>query len=71
MGLALEKNSQDKDILHALFNVLETQNIIDGEANITLIQPRSAPSEDWSQGLAEASVRAPWSRHCWQSGRPE
>jgi regulator of protease activity HflC (stomatin/prohibitin superfamily) len=41
VGLALKKISQDEDILHALFNVLETQNIIDGQANITLI-PRNA-----------------------------
>jgi hypothetical protein len=37
----LKKISQDEDILHALFNVLETQNIITGEANITLI-PKNA-----------------------------
>ena len=41
VGLALKKISQDEDILHALFNVLETQNIIDGQANITLI-PKNA-----------------------------
>jgi hypothetical protein len=41
VGLALKKISQDTDISRALFNVLETQNIIDGEANITLI-PRNS-----------------------------
>jgi len=41
VGLALKKISQDPDIAHALFNVLETQNIIAGEANITLI-PRNS-----------------------------
>ena len=41
VGLALKKISQDEDILHALFNVLETQNIIAGEASITLI-PRNS-----------------------------
>jgi hypothetical protein len=41
VGLALKKISQDEDILHALFNVLETQNIIEGHANITLI-PRNS-----------------------------
>ena len=35
------KISQDPDIAHALFAVLETQNIIAGEANITLI-PRNS-----------------------------
>jgi len=41
VGLALKKISQDPDISRALFNVLETQNIIGGEANITLI-PKNA-----------------------------
>jgi len=41
VGLALKKISQDPDISHALFAVLETQNIIAGEANITLI-PRNS-----------------------------
>ena len=41
MGLALKKISQDPDIAHALFNVLETQNIIAGEASITLIPKNS------------------------------
>jgi regulator of protease activity HflC (stomatin/prohibitin superfamily) len=41
VGLALKKISQDPDISHALFAVLETQNIIDGQASITLI-PRNS-----------------------------
>jgi len=41
VGLALKKISQDPDISRALFNVLETQNIIGGEANITLIPKNS------------------------------
>ena len=41
VGLALKKISQDPDIARALFSVLETQNIIAGEASITLI-PRNA-----------------------------
>jgi len=41
VGLALKKISSDLDILRALFNVLETQNIIAGEANITLIPPNA------------------------------
>ena len=41
VGLALKKISQDPDIAHALFNVLETQNIIAGEAAITLIPKNS------------------------------
>lgn len=41
VGAALKKISADLDISHALFAVLETQNIIAGEANITLI-PRNS-----------------------------
>ena len=41
VGQALQKISQDPDISHALFQALETQNIIDGEAAITLI-PKNA-----------------------------
>jgi regulator of protease activity HflC (stomatin/prohibitin superfamily) len=41
VGQALQKISQDPDISRALFNVLETQNIIDGEAAITLIPKNS------------------------------
>ncbi|HSY19897.1 MAG TPA: SPFH domain-containing protein [Candidatus Acidoferrales bacterium] len=41
VGLALKKISQDPDISRALFHVLETQNIIGGEANITLIPKNS------------------------------
>src|SRR5882762_1760709 len=41
VGLALKKISQDPDISHALFKVLETQNIVDGEAAITLIPKNS------------------------------
>jgi len=42
VGAALQKISQDGDISRALFSVLETQNIIEGEAAITLI-PKNAP----------------------------
>ena len=37
VGAALQKISEDPEIAKALFRVLETQNIIDGEANITII----------------------------------
>jgi hypothetical protein len=37
VGLALKKISQDPDISRALFKVLETQNLITGQAAITLI----------------------------------
>jgi regulator of protease activity HflC (stomatin/prohibitin superfamily) len=41
VGMALKKISQDPDISRALFKVLETQNIVDGEAAITLIPKNS------------------------------
>jgi regulator of protease activity HflC (stomatin/prohibitin superfamily) len=41
VGQALQKISEDPDISQALFKVLETQNLIDGEAVITLI-PKNA-----------------------------
>jgi hypothetical protein len=37
VGAALQKISQDPEISSALFQTLETQNIIDGQATITLI----------------------------------
>jgi regulator of protease activity HflC (stomatin/prohibitin superfamily) len=41
VGAALQKISQDPEISRALFQALETQNIIDGEAVITLV-PRNS-----------------------------
>jgi regulator of protease activity HflC (stomatin/prohibitin superfamily) len=41
VGMALQKISQDADISRALFEALETKNIIDGQANITLIPKNS------------------------------
>ena len=41
VGAALQKISQDADISRALFETLETQNIIEGEAAITLLPPKS------------------------------
>jgi regulator of protease activity HflC (stomatin/prohibitin superfamily) len=41
VGQALQKISEDKAISQALFKVLETQNIIDGEAAITLVPQNS------------------------------
>jgi regulator of protease activity HflC (stomatin/prohibitin superfamily) len=42
VGAALQRISQDEDISRALFETLETQNIIQGQAAITLI-PQGAP----------------------------
>jgi len=41
VGQALQKISEDPDISQALFKVLETQNIIEGEAAITLVPHNS------------------------------
>jgi regulator of protease activity HflC (stomatin/prohibitin superfamily) len=41
VGMALQKISQDPEIFRALFQALETQNIIDGQAVITLV-PRNS-----------------------------
>jgi len=40
VGVALEKISQDPEISNTMFEILETQNIIDGKAEITLV-PRN------------------------------
>jgi regulator of protease activity HflC (stomatin/prohibitin superfamily) len=41
VGAALQNISRDPDILRALFESLETQNIIDGQATITLVPKNS------------------------------
>jgi hypothetical protein len=42
VGAALQKISEDTDISRALFETLETQNIVEGEAAITLIPKNAA-----------------------------
>jgi len=37
VGLALEKISHDPEIANTMFEILETQNILDGKADITLV----------------------------------
>ena len=39
VGVALEKISRDPEISKTMFEILETQNIIDGKAEITLVPP--------------------------------
>jgi regulator of protease activity HflC (stomatin/prohibitin superfamily) len=61
VGAALQKISRDGDISRALFEALETQNIVDGQATITLI-PKNAGMlgqlAAFSQsGRQEASVK--------------
>lgn len=54
VGAALQKISADPEVSQALFKVLETQNIIDGEAAITLI-----PKNSNLLGELVASTQAP------------
>jgi len=42
VGLALQEISKDKEVSDALFQTIETQNIIDGQAAITLIPANSS-----------------------------
>ena len=41
VGEALQRISTDPEVFSAMFDVLETQKIIEGEASITLIPPKS------------------------------
>jgi len=41
VGAALQKISQDREIASALFEVLETEKIVSGEADIVLVPERS------------------------------
>lgn len=41
VGAALQTISKDPDIQHALFDALETQNIIEGQASITIVPKNS------------------------------
>ncbi len=41
VGGELQKIAKDKEVAETLFEILETQQIIDGEANITLLPPNS------------------------------
>ena len=42
VGEALQKISTDREILDAMFDILEMQNMITGEARISFVPPRSA-----------------------------
>jgi len=53
VGAALQKISQDADISRALFETLETQNVIDGHAVITII-----PKNSSLLGQLAASIQA-------------
>ena len=59
VGAALQKISQDPAISSSLFEVLETQNIIDGQAAITLLPKNSGTLSEF---LAANQNRAPEQR---------
>jgi regulator of protease activity HflC (stomatin/prohibitin superfamily) len=41
VGQALEQISQDPDVTRAMFEILETQNILEGNSRLTLLPPKS------------------------------
>jgi hypothetical protein len=41
VGAALQKISEDADVVKAMFEVLETQKIVEGEADVTLVPKRN------------------------------
>lgn len=40
VGESLQKIGQDRDVLDAMFDILETQKIVEGEAKITILPPK-------------------------------
>ena len=55
VGAALQKISQDPDISRALFETLETQNIVEGEAVITIV-PRNSGMLNQLMAATQARV---------------
>ena len=40
VGAALHKISEDPEVVNAMFEILETQSLLDSEARITLVPPK-------------------------------
>jgi regulator of protease activity HflC (stomatin/prohibitin superfamily) len=57
VGAALQKISQDPDISRALFETLETQNIVEGEAVITIV-PKNSGMLNQLMAATQARVAA-------------
>jgi len=57
VGQALEEISRDPEIAQAMFGVLEIQNLIEGDAEITLVPKGSAFLQQWLAG-APATAKA-------------
>jgi hypothetical protein len=47
VGRALQRISQDPEILHAMFEILETQRLLESKARLTLVPPASALLTQW------------------------
>jgi hypothetical protein len=47
VGAGLQEITQDREIFQALFDILETQKIVEGEANITLIPRGNELLKQW------------------------
>ena len=56
VGQALQQIALDSEIMETLFDILETQRLIEGEANILLVPPGSAML--WSQLLRGSPANA-------------
>lgn len=56
VGAALQKISQDPDVADAIFEILETQKVVEGKARVTIL-PREAGG--LAQWLAAASRKSP------------
>jgi regulator of protease activity HflC (stomatin/prohibitin superfamily) len=67
VGAALQKIASDRNVLEALFEILETQKIIESKAQVTLVPPRSellsqllaADSDTMARAVSSAPTAAP------------
>jgi hypothetical protein len=58
VGVTLQKIAQDSEISKTMFEILETQNIIDGKAEITLVPRHQKLLGDLIAGQESAVVHA-------------
>jgi regulator of protease activity HflC (stomatin/prohibitin superfamily) len=63
VGAALHEISRDPDIAKAMFEILETQKIVDGEAAITLVPARSGVISDLLAAPEHAAKSPPPVKH--------
>lgn len=55
VGEALEKIAMDPEVLRAMFDVLETEGVLAGEARITIVPPKSELLAQWIAARPETS----------------